>query len=313
MCTSEKNSKMNTIDWNSLSFDIIETKSVICYSYSNGKWGNMEVLSSRNMEIDLFAEGLHYGQSCFEGLKAFKMKDGKIRLFRPDLNAVRLQRSCEATSMPAPSTDMFLEGCYACASENKDFIPPHTSQGSLYIRPFVFATSAQLGLSPSQEYKFIILCSPVGSYYSGGIGKPVKSLIKYGFDRAAPNGTVTIKLLQGSVKVAGNYAPVLGPSAEAKKEGYTVLLFLDSKNNEYVEEFGTSNFAAIAKDENGKPKYITPLSSSILPSVTNRSLLELAFYKFGWKVERRKIKWSEVLEKKFDEVAACGTAVVLIN
>ncbi|KAI8895299.1 aminotransferase [Globomyces pollinis-pini] len=207
--------------------------------------------------------------------------------------------------MPYPDEHLFIDAVQRVVKDNIEFVPPYGCDGSLYIRPFVFGSGPMLGLQPSDEYYFIVYVNPVGSYYKGGIVKPSKALIQHGFDRAAPFG-------MGSVKLAGNYAPTLLPTQKAIEKGYTVLLFLDSKTNKYVEEFATSNFAALTKpDANGKRTYVTPLSNSILASVTNRSLSELAANHFNWAVERRQVEWSEIQTGQFDEICACGTAVVI--
>ena len=200
---------------------------------------------------------------------------------------------------------MFLDAIYRVVKDNQDYVPPYGKSGSMYIRPFVIGSGPMLGLSAAREYLFIVLVNPVGDYYKGGVSNPVKALIKWGFDRAAPFGS-------GHVKLGGNYAPTLAPTTEAKKQGYTVLLFLDAKTNKFVEEFATSNFAGLTKpDDSGKRTYVTPRSASVLASVTNRSLLELAALHFGWHVERRQVSWEEIKSGVFDEIAACGTAVVI--
>ncbi|KAJ3319083.1 hypothetical protein HDV06_006702 [Boothiomyces sp. JEL0866] len=278
------------IDWSSLGFDIIKTKSFLKYTWRDGKWDNGVFVSTQNIEMNAFATGL----------KAFKDSNGKIRIFRPELNAKRLQLSCAAVSMPYPSVEMFIEGVVRVVKDNADFVPPVESKGSMYIRPFVFGSGGCLGLSPSSEFQFIILVNPVGDYYKGGMGSPCKAVIQYGFDRASPFGV-------GHVKLAGNYGPVLGPTERAKKDGYLINLFLDPKTQTYIEEFGTSNFVALKKT-NGKTVYVTPKSNSILPSITNRSLAELAS-SLGWEVEMRKIPWDTLNE--YDEIAAVGTAVII--
>ncbi|KAI8904143.1 aminotransferase [Gorgonomyces haynaldii] len=202
--------------------------------------------------------------------------------------------------MPSVPVEMFVDACERVVRDNREFVPPFGTNGSLYIRPFVIGTGGMLGLSPSKQYKFIVAVNPVGDYYQGGIGQPVKAIIKHGFDRAAPNGT-------GHVKLAGNYAPAMRQSQLVKQNGYTVMLFLDCKEQQWIEEFATSNFAAIVL-KNDKPVYVTPSSQSVLNSVTNRSLFELA-KSLGWQVEKRPIRYEEI--KTFDEIAACGTAVVI--
>jgi branched-chain amino acid aminotransferase len=207
--------------------------------------------------------------------------------------------------MPTVPTELFLDALVRVVKDNADYVPPASSNGSMYIRPFIVGSGGVIGLEPAKEFLFIIAVNPVGDYYKGGMGTACKALIQYGFDRAAPNGN-------GHVKLAGNYAPVLGPTIEAKKKGYQINLFLDAKTETYIEEFATSNFAALSKpDAEGKRTYFTPKSKSILPSITNRSLCELAALHFGWKVCKRRIEWSEVSAETFDEVAACGTAVVI--
>ncbi|KAI8917624.1 aminotransferase [Powellomyces hirtus] len=295
-----------TLNWKNLGFSYVKTNGHVRYTWRDGKWDNGVFNKDFDITLDIAATVLHYGQSCFEGLKAFRMKDGKIRVFRPEVNARRMQKSCRAICMAEPPIDLFLEAVRRAVAANVDYVPPYGSNGALYIRPFVFGSGANVGLSPATEYTFMVLVTPVGEYYAGGMGSPTKALIKHKFDRAATYGT-------GTVKCGGNYAPSLAPTIEAKKKGYTVMLFLDAKENKYVEEFATSNFAALtAPDANGKRVYVTPKSGSVLASVTNRSLCELASRRFGWEVERRLLSWDEVKSgNKFTEVAACGTAVVI--
>ncbi|TPX38253.1 branched-chain-amino-acid transaminase [Synchytrium microbalum] len=294
-------------DFGNMGFDYVQTNSFITYKWTEETgWDKGELVrGTDNFNIHVSATVLHYGQACFEGMKAFKMKDGKVRLFRPQLNAKRLRTSCEVAAMAAPSEELFLEALSRLIKDNLEWIPPIESGGSAYVRPFVFGSGARTGLLPATEYTFMAFLCPVGEFYKGGIGSPAKALIKHKFDRAAPYGT-------GHVKLGGNYPAPMGPTNEAKKAGFTVLLFLDALEHRYVEEFSTSNFAALTKpDSDGKRVYVTPKSHSILPSVTNRSLLELAEKHFGWKTERRVVEWDEVRMGLFDEVAACGTAVVI--
>jgi branched-chain amino acid aminotransferase len=217
--------------------------------------------------------------------------------------------------MEPPPTEIFLEALHRVVSDNLEFVPPLESGGSMYIRPFVFGSGAQIGLWPAKETTFIILVNPVGEFYKGGMGSPVKALISRDLDRAAPFGT-------GHVKLGGNYATVFKSTVEAKKKGCVVNLFLDAGTRSYIDEFGTSNFAAVkvvkkaskaAEEGEGEEEvvYTTPKSRSILASVTNRSLAELAYRRFGWKVERRPIKYDELKNGGFSEVVACGTAVIL--
>ncbi|KAI9003200.1 aminotransferase [Gaertneriomyces semiglobifer] len=296
----------STIDFSNIGFGYVKTNGHVRYTWrEESGWDAGELVPHFNITLDIAATVLHYGQSIFEGLKAFRMKDGKIRIFRPDLNARRMIKSCKGTCMAAPTEQMFLEAVLRAVEYNKEYVPPYGSSGALYIRPFVFGSGAQVGLSPATEYVFAVLVVPVGEYYKGGMGSPVTAVIKHKFDRAAAYGS-------GQIKMGGNYAGSLGPTLEAKKKGYTVMLFLDAKENKYVDEFSTSNFAALtAPDAEGKRVYVTPKSTSALESVTNRSLAELAYKWFGWRVERRPVAWEEVRSRAFSEVAACGTAVII--
>ncbi|KAJ3231186.1 hypothetical protein HDU81_003954 [Chytriomyces hyalinus] len=322
--TSQPREPTSAIDWSQpLGFKYRHPRSHIKYVWTKETgWDKGNLLSNHTITMDIACEqlslinttliqlililipatSLHYGQACFEGMKAFRMKDGKIRIFRPELNAQRLLHSCKAASMECPPTDLFLEALKRVVSDNLDHVPPTDSAGSLYIRPFVIGSGPQLGLSPSPEFSFIILVNAVGPYYAGGLGSPVKALIADSLDRAAPHGT-------GNVKVSGNYAPVFAATAAANAKGFAVNLFLDSQTHSKVEEFATSNFAGLKRAADGKPIYVTPRSESILKGVTNRSCAELASRHLGWHVERRDVPWSEV--KEFEEVVATGTAVVM--
>jgi branched-chain amino acid aminotransferase len=179
----------NNIDWNNLGFSIHKTKSYLKYTWKNGTWNQGEYITDPEITLSVYASALHYGQTCFEGLKAFTCKDGKVRIFRPELNALRLQKSCHAVSMPSPSVELFIEACEKLVRDNVDWVPPYGSDGSMYLRPFVFGSGAVLGLQASPEYYFMVLGNPVGSYYKGGL-TPCNALIQYGFDRAAPFGMV---------------------------------------------------------------------------------------------------------------------------
>lgn len=237
-------------------------------------------------------------QAAFEGLKAFACKDGSIRIFRPDKNAERLQLSASRVMMPLVPKEMFLDAVTRAVRENCEYLPPYKSGGSLYIRPFLFGSGARVGLGPSDEYLFIVFVVPVGDYYKGGL-EPVMAVVTDNYDRAAPLGV-------GNVKVGGNYAADLLPYMQSKEKGYPVNLYLDPVERKYIEEFGTSNFIAIG---NNRKSYITPNSTSILKSITNQSLMQLAQEELGLRVEQRRVAIDEV--SHFDEVAACGTAVVV--
>ena len=285
-----------TIAWEQLGFGYMKTKSHIIYTYRNGQWDTGKLSNDEYLNIHMASTCLHYGQAAFEGLKAFTCKDGKVRVFRMDENAKRLQRSANRSYMAVPPIELFMEAVNKVVKDNIEFVPPYGTGGSLYIRPLLIGTQAMMGVQPSNEYKLIIMVMPVGAYYKNGLS-PVPALIQDEFDRAAPQGV-------GDVKLAGNYAAGLYAQAEANKAGFPINLFLDARTHQFVEEFGTSNFIGITKDH----KYITPASKSVLPSITNKSLQQLAQDQ-GLKVEVRDIPYEEI--KELQEVGACGTAVVL--
>ena len=284
------------MDWANLGFQFRPTKSNIRFHYADGKWSEGKLYNTYDITLSVAANVLHYGQAAFEGLKAFRCKDGKVRIFRPEENAKRLNSSARHLIMPEFPVDRFVEAVKTVVRDNEEYVPPYGSGGSLYLRPVLFGVTPQIGVSPSKEYELIIMTVPVGAYYKNGI-KPVESMIARDFDRAAPHGT-------GHIKAAGNYAASLISSKKAKEQGCPVALFLDPGTHTYIDEFGTSNFLAITKDG----RYVTSQSDSILPSITNKSLMEIAS-DFGIPVERRKVRVEELAD--FAEVAACGTAVVI--
>jgi len=286
---------MENIDWSDLSFGYMKTDyNVRCY-YRDGKWGELEVSSSEIINIHMAATCLHYGQESFEGLKVFKGKDGKARVFRMDENAKRMQSSCRGIMMPELPVEKFEEAVRKAVKLNERFIPPYESGASLYVRPLLIGLGAQVGVRPATEYLFIIFVTPVGPYFKDGF-KPTPVVILRGYDRAAPLGT-------GTYKVGGNYAASLAAGEKAHELGYSAVLYLDAKEKKYVDECGPANFFGI-KDN----KYITPKSTSILPSITNKSLMQLA-EEMGMTVERRQIPEEELAT--FEEAAECGTAAVV--
>lgn len=286
---------MEKIDWANLSFGYLPTDyNVRCY-YRDGKWGEIEVSSSDQISIHMAATCLHYGQEAFEGLKAFRCPDGHIRIFRMKDNAERLQSTCRGIVMPELPTDLFCEMVKKVVLLNERFVPPYESGASLYIRPLLIGTGAQVGVHPADEYLFVIFVSPVGPYFKGGF-KANNYVIIRQFDRAAPLGT-------GTYKVGGNYAASLRANRMAHEAGYACEFYLDAKEKKYIDECGAANFFGI-KDG----KYITPKSTSILPSITNRSLQQLA-KDMGLTVECRQIPEEELAT--FDEADACGTAAVI--
>ena len=284
------------IDWENLGFNYFQTSSHVRMNYSDNKWSDVELISEPYLKIHIAATILHYGQGAFEGLKAFCCKDGKVKVFRPDENYKRMKTAAERIYMPIFSKEQYFDALTRVIADNREYIPPYGTGGSLYIRPLLIGTGPTIGVSPSSEYVFLIIVMPVGNYYKAGI-KPVSALIVDGYDRAAPSGV-------GSVKLPGNYAAGFKPQTLAKKAGYPINLYLDSKTHSFIDEFGTSNFIAITKEG----KYVTPSSESILPSITNKSLRQLAS-DAGIDVEVRPISIDEVAE--LAEIAACGTAVVI--
>jgi branched-chain amino acid aminotransferase len=282
------------LDWGNLSFGYIPTDyNVRCY-YRDGKWGEIEVSSSETVNLHIAATALHYGQEIFEGLKAFRGKDGKVRIFRLEENAKRIIESAKGIKMQAIPVELFTEMVKKVVKLNERFVPPYGSGASLYIRPLEIGTSAQVGVKPSKEYLFLILVTPVGPYFKEGF-KPTNICIMREFDRVAPKGI-------GRWKVGGNYAASLEAGEKAHEMGYSAVLYLDPKEKKYIDEWCPANFFAI-KDG----KYITPASESILPSITNMSLQQLA-QDLGVEVERRQIPLEEL--ETIQEAAACGTAAV---
>ena len=286
---------MKEIDWANLSFGYMPTDyNVRCY-YRDGKWGEIEVCSEQTINIHMAATCLHYGQEAFEGLKAYRCPDGKVRVFRMDENAARLQSTCRGILMPEVSTELFEEMVTKVVRLNERFIPPYESGASLYIRPLLIGTGAQVGVHPADEYMFVIFVTPVGPYFKGGFATNPYVIIRE-FDRAAPLGT-------GIYKVGGNYAASLRANKMTHDLGYSCEFYLDAKEKKYIDECGAANFFGIKNNT-----YITPKSSSILPSITNKSLMQLA-EDMGMKVERRQIPEEELAT--FEEAGACGTAAVI--
>jgi branched-chain amino acid aminotransferase len=286
---------MENIDWKSLGFGYSKTNLNVRCHYENGQWGPLETSDSEFMNLHIAATCLHYGQEAFEGLKAFRGKDGKTRIFRMDENAKRLQSSCDGILMPQLPAELFMEAVKLAVSKNLEFVPPYGSGASLYIRPLLIGTGPQIGVKPATEYLFIVFVMPVGPYFPEGF-KPTDLIILRKYDRVAPQGT-------GRYKIGGNYAASLVAGKKAKTGGFSSVLYLDSKEKKYIDECGPANFFAVRNDT-----YITPLSDSILPSITNMSLMQLA-QSLGMKVERRPVSVEEL--STFEEVGACGTAAVI--
>jgi branched-chain amino acid aminotransferase len=286
---------MENTDWKNLGFGYSDTNyNVRCY-FRNGEWGELEVSSSNQITMHMAATCLHYGQEAFEGLKAYRGKDGKIRVFRIDENAKRMQASAKGILMAELPVDKFKEAVFKAIKLNSEFVPPYGSGASLYIRPVLIGTGPQVGVKPANEYLFVVFVMPVGPYFKEGF-KPTDYVIYREYDRAAPLGT-------GTIKVGGNYAASLRAGMRAHAEGYSAVLYLDAKEKKYIDECGPANFFGIKGNS-----YVTPKSESILPSITNKSLRQLAL-DMGLNVEERKVPVEELAE--FTEAGACGTAAVI--
>ena len=272
---------MKDIAWSELSFGYMPTDYNVRCCYRNGKWGEIEVCSDEYLKIHMAATCLHYGQEAFEGLKAYRCPDGKVRLFRVEENAARLQSTCRGIMMPELPTELFVEMAKKVVRLNQEYIPTYESGATLYLRPLLIGTSAQVGVHPAEEYMFIIFVTPVGPYFKGGFSTNPYVIIR-DYDRSAPLGT-------GIYKVGGNYAASLRANHLAHEK--------------YMDECGAANFFGIKNNT-----YVTPKSTSILPSITNKSLMQLA-EDFGMTVERRQIPEEELAT--FEEAGACGTAAVI--
>jgi len=285
------------IDWSKLTFSYRPVNCHVEYHYKNGQWDKGEEKTSPFITLSIAAECLHYGQEAFEGLKAYRGEDGKVRVFRMEMNAKRLQNSAHRSCMAPVPVELFEEAVERAVKANIEFVPPYGTGATMYIRSLLIGTGPQIGVAPSAEYTFIVMVMPVGAYYKGGL-QAVRACLVDEYDRAAPRGT-------GMVKMAGNYAASLLPHEKAKEAGFPIDLYLDAAQHKYVEEFGSSNFIAITKDG----KYVTPDSSSVLPSITNDGLQQVA-RDLGITVEKRPIDFVKEIGD-FAEVAACGTAVVI--
>jgi branched-chain amino acid aminotransferase len=284
------------LDWANLSFGYRKTDKNIRYTFSNGQWDDGVLTSDEHLTLHMAATCLHYGQEVFEGLKAFEQKNGDVAVFRVEENAKRMERSCRKVLMAPPTEEMFIDAVRRVVDANRRFVPPYGTGASLYIRPLLLGSGAEVGVKPANEYLFLVFVTPVGPYFKTGF-KPVHLIVEPEFDRAAPLGV-------GDVKVGGNYAAGMRASAKAKSKGFTEVLYLDAKEKRYIDESGPANFFAITKDG----QYVTPKSGSILPSITNMSLAQLA-EDMGLRPERRPIEVDEIFD--FKEAGCCGTAAVI--
>ena len=287
---------MNTpdLEWEKLSFSYTPTDFNVSCTFKDGKWGEIEVSDSPYIPMHISASCLHYGQESFEGLKAFRGKDGKIRVFRMEENAKRFIRSAEGICMQPMPEELFCEMVRKVVKLNARFVPPYGTGASLYIRPLEIGITPLVGVAPATEYMVIMFVTPVGPYFKNGF-KPIKVCMSREYDRVAPKGT-------GSIKIGGNYAASLNAGQKAHSMGYGNMLYFDPKDKKYIDECGAANFFAI-KDNT----YITPGSETVLPSITNMSLEVLAA-DLGLNVERRLFTIDEF--DSFEECSACGTAAV---
>ena len=288
---------MAKIDMNNLDFSYKETPFRYVSNFKDGQWDEGGLTDEANIVLNECAGVFQYAQTIFEGLKAYRTKDGSIQLFRPDENAKRLQRTCDRLLMPQVPTDMFVEACKAVVRANEEYVPPYGTGGTLYLRPLLIGVGDIIGVKPAEEYIFTIFAMPVGNYFKGGL-VPTNFLIQDEYDRAAPNGT-------GAAKVGGNYAASLLPGKLAKSRHFSDVIYLDPSTHTKIEEVGSANFFGITADN----EFVTPLSPSILPSITKYSLLYLAEHRLGLTPIEGDVPIDNL--DRFVEAGACGTAAVI--
>lgn len=284
------------IDWSNLGFGYVKTDKRYVSNYKDGKWDDGTLTEDENIVLNECAGVLQYAQTIFEGLKAYTAENGKIVVFRPDLNAERLESSAKRMEIPVFPKERFIEAIEKTVRANAAYVPPYGSGATLYLRPYIFGTNAVIGVKPADEYQFRVFATPVGPYFKGG-AKPVTIKVS-DFDRAAPNGT-------GFIKAGLNYAMSMHAIVTAHEEGFDENMYLDARTRTKVEETGGANFIFVTKDN----KVVTPKSSSILPSITRRSLMYIAKEYLGLEAEEREVYFDEV--KDFAECGLCGTAAVI--
>lgn len=285
-----------TIDWSNLGFSYIKTPWRFLATWKDGSWNEGELTEDNYLHIHEGSTALHYGQQCFEGLKAYRRKDGGINLFRPDENSKRMNRSAYRLRMPEVPEDFFLDAVKQVVKANQEYVPPYGSGATLYIRPLLIGVGENIGVSPAPEYIFTVFCMPVGPYFKGGL-TPTNFIVS-DYDRAAPNGT-------GAAKVGGNYAASLLPGYEAQQRKFSDCIYLDPETHTKIEEVGSANFFGITADN----EFVTPKSPSILPSITKYSLLHLAQHSLGLTPVEGDVYLNEL--DRFVEAGACGTAAVI--
>ena len=284
------------IDWSNLGFGYIQTDMRFVANYKDGCWDEGGLTDEATITMSECAGVLQYAQTCFEGLKAYTTADGRIVCFRPDLNAARMADSCRRMKMPVFEEDRFVQAVVETVKANAQWVPPYGSGASLYLRPYMFGINPVIGVKPASDYQFRVFATPVGPYFKGGV-KPLTLRIS-DYDRAAPRGT-------GHIKAGLNYAMSMYAIVDAHEQGYDENVYLDSATRTYIEETGGANIIFITKDG----KLVTPKSDTILPSITRRSLLQVAKDYLGMEVEERPVALSEVGD--FAECGLCGTAAVI--
>ena len=294
--TQTAEQKALNIDWKNLGFSYIKTDYRFISYWKDGKWDDGEMTTDNKVHISEGSPVLHYGQSCFEGMKAYRTKDGSINLFRPEENAKRMINSCQRLLMPEFPVEKFVEAAKAVVKANEKWVPPYNTGSTLYLRPYLMGVGDNIGVSPATEYIFSIFAMPVGPYFKGGL-TPTNFIVS-DYDRAAPHGT-------GAAKVGGNYASSLLPGKEAHDRNFSDCIYLDPATHTKIEEVGSANFFGITKDN----RFVTPKSPSILPSITKYSLLYLAEHHLGMQVEEGDVYIDKLDE--FSEAGACGTAAVI--
>ena len=285
------------LDWENLGFAYRKLPFRYISYYKDGKWDEGKLTEDATLHISESSPALHYGQQAFEGLKAYRTKDGSVQLFRPDRNAARLQNTADRLLMPQVPTDKFIAACKQVVKANEDYVPPYDTGATLYLRPLLIGVGDVIGVHPATEYIFTVFAMPVGNYFKGGL-QPTNFLIQDEYDRAAPHGT-------GAAKVGGNYAASLMPGDIAHNTGFSDVIYLDPATHTKIEEVGSANFFGITKDN----EFVTPLSPSILPSITKYSLLYLAEHNLGLKPVQGDVFIDDL--DRFKEAGACGTAAVI--
>ena len=284
------------IDWNNLGFEYIKTDYRYISRWKDGKWDDGKLTEDNTITISEGSPALHYGQQCFEGLKAYRTKDGHVQLFRVDRNAKRMNDSCDKLLMPHIPEEKFIDACMQVVKANEHYVPPYGSGGTLYLRPYMIGVGDNIGVKPATEYIFSVFCIPVGPYFKGGLTPCNFNIADY--DRAAPRGT-------GATKVGGNYAASMQAHQISAKRGFADCIYLDPATQTKIEEVGAANFFGITKNN----EFVTPKSPSILPSITKYSLMDIAKNYLNMPVYEREVYIDELDE--FKEAGACGTAAVI--